>query len=74
MTEIETAQYHEIIDHMLANKKVFSIERPEHANNQTRESDLLRQIYEKTTFWVRPLNGNIVDMKEINFSVAEDIL
>lgn len=74
MTEKEAAQYQEIIDHMLANKKVFFIEKPEQANNQTRESDLLRQIYEKTTFWERPLQGKLVDMEEINFSVAEEVL
>ena len=74
MGEKEAAHYQEIIDHMLANKKVFFIEKPEHANNQTRESDLLRQIYEKTHFWERPLYGKTVDMREINFSVAEEIL
>jgi hypothetical protein len=59
---------------MLAKGKIFVIEKPEQANNQTKESDLLRKISEKTTFWERKVYTNVVDMSDINFSVAFEVL
>lgn len=53
---------------MLENNKVFIIEKPDQVGTQTKETDILRQIYEKTKFWEREVKNGVVDMTEINFS------
>lgn len=53
MTEKEKDRYQEMINNMITNNKVFVIERPEQAGSQTKECDILKQMYEKTTFWER---------------------
>lgn len=63
-----------MIDHMIKSNKVFMIEKPDQAGITTKESDVLKQIYDKTTFWVRNIQNNVVDMTPINFSVAAEIL
>jgi hypothetical protein len=35
---------------------------------------MLQQIYDKTEFWVRAHSKNVVDMSDVNFSVAQEIL
>lgn len=59
---------------MINKGKIFIIEKPEQAGHQTRENNILQQIYDKTTFWERSITKNVVDMSEINFSVAKEIL
>ncbi len=59
---------------MITNNKIFIIERPEQAGNNSKESDILKNIYEKTQFWERNAQRNVVDMSQINFSVADEIL
>lgn len=68
MTNEEKNRYQEFIDHMLENKKVFIIEKPDQVGTQTKETDILRQIYENTNFWEREVKNGVVDMTEINFS------
>lgn len=63
MSTLEKIRFQEMINNMLNNNKIFVIERPEQAGSQTKECDILRQIYEKTTFWEREIKHNIVDMK-----------
>ncbi len=63
-----------MIDHMIKNGKVFMIEKPDQAGITTKDSDILKHIYDKTAFWVRNIHNNVVDMTPINFSVAAEIL
>lgn len=55
---------------MINNNKIFIIQRPEQPGNNSKESDILKNIYEKTQFWERSAEKSVVDMSQINFSVA----
>lgn len=55
-------QLEEMINEVIVKKKIFMIKRPEQSGNKAPESGILKQIYEKTNFWVREIKENIVDM------------
>jgi hypothetical protein len=62
---------------MIDKAKIFVIERPDKIGDQTRDNNMLQQIYDKTEFWVRPYSSNsknVVNMDDVNFSVANEIL
>jgi hypothetical protein len=64
MDELTKTRFQEMLNNMLTNNKIYVIERPEQVSSQTKECDILKQAYEKTTFWKRDIkSNNIVDMK-----------
>ena len=74
MSRAKRANFQEFIDEMISKDKVFQIHKPERGGVMTRDSDILRKIYEKTEFWERPEIGGeinrVVDMRDIHFSVS----
>lgn len=52
-----------MINDVIDKKKLFMIKRPHQIGNKAPESEILKQIYNKTQFWVRKIKeNNIVDM------------
>ena len=66
----EKIYYQELIDDLLVNNKIYFIEKPKDIHSKTQECNILHQIYANSSFWVRPIKKNVVDMSDINFSVS----
>lgn len=45
----------ELIDHVIAKKKVFFFERAETGRDATNDDQLLQKIHDTTAFWSRPI-------------------
>lgn len=74
MTAKNRLYFQEFINNMIENNKVFIIEKPKAAGNETQSNNILQTICDKTEFWERKMIGSCADMTNVNFSVAGEVL
>lgn len=74
LSQKQIERYQKIIDAVIQSDRLFFIEKPKNAYDNRFDDKILQQVYDRSEFWERQINGNTVDMSNINFSVSKEIL